>query len=476
MKSVLYKAAAAITAITISAAAQAQCNVPTGIAHTTPRCDSALLSWTPVAGAASYIYAVTQSPTPPGAGQVITTASLAVGNLQPSGVYYFHVKSNCTMTVSSWVTDSFHTPACAPGTCLTPATLTFGTITPNSINMSWSAITGATGYEYIVDQTFADPVVSGTLVTTASATANGLTPNTNYYFHVRTQCGPNSFSPWKQARLVSTPACATPASIGQIIRRCDSANISWPAVAGVFEYEYTVKLTAATPTTSTMVTTNSVEVGNLLPSTLYYMFVRSHCAGTNSGWRADTFYTPSCPTGSCPMPATITYNGVGAHTANISWGAVGGAAGYEYLINQNTAVPTGSGTPVTGTNAAITGLTPSTTYYFHVRTKCSGATYSPWKTGTALVTPINVGVGNVGADEQWLTYYPSPASHTITVDLNRTPGKQAQLTIYSIDGRKLRTVVPSLKTDIDIHALQSGIYFIQYTDESNKQLIRFVKD
>ena len=51
--------------------------------------------------------------------------------------------------------------------------------------------------------------------------------------------------------------------------------------------------------------------------------------------------------------------------------------------------PAGSGTPYASETYNATGLTQSTTYYFHVRTVCAGSTYSTWSTVsfTTLATP-----------------------------------------------------------------------------------------
>jgi len=81
--------------------------------------------------------------------------------------------------------------------CLTPLSFILETIGINNATISWTAPTPApsSGYEYDVT-TGANPPASGTATTSTSAVFNSLTSNTNYYFHVRSNCGSNNFSAW----------------------------------------------------------------------------------------------------------------------------------------------------------------------------------------------------------------------------------------------------------------------------------------
>ncbi len=94
---------------------------------------------------------------------------------------------------------------------------------------------------------------------------------------------------------------------------------------------------------------------------------------------------PSCLSPSSPVgtPTTST-------TANISWTAplTPPSNGYEYAVT-TSATPPGSGTPESGTSTSVSGLSPATTYYLHVRSYCGGSDYSTWATSAAFTTPCN---------------------------------------------------------------------------------------
>ncbi len=88
----------------------AVCDTVMGLAASTITASSATISWTAVSGAAGYIYAVDNSPTPPVSGTFTTATSVPVTGLTSSTLYYAHVRDTCGPgNVSAWVTTSFPT-------------------------------------------------------------------------------------------------------------------------------------------------------------------------------------------------------------------------------------------------------------------------------------------------------------------------------------------------------------------------------
>jgi GEVED domain len=90
-----------------------------------------------------------------------------------------------------------------PASCSPPTALAASAITTTSANLSWTAATGATGYEWAVT-TSATPPASGTATVLTSVSVASLTPGTVYYAHVRTNCG-GTFSNW--ATIPFTTQC-----------------------------------------------------------------------------------------------------------------------------------------------------------------------------------------------------------------------------------------------------------------------------
>lgn len=89
----------------------------------------------------------------------------------------------------------------APPVCAAPGNVAITNITTTGATLSWSDAAGGTGYEYSVLNT-ATPPLSGVSSVAGSLPITGLTPGTQYYVHVRTNCG-GSFSGWSTIPFVT---------------------------------------------------------------------------------------------------------------------------------------------------------------------------------------------------------------------------------------------------------------------------------
>ena len=99
--------------------------------------------------------------------------------------------------------------------------------------------------------------------------------------------------------------------------------------------------------------------------------------------RVEIYYTIGPP---CPVPTALSATAITSKTATVGWNAVVGSVGYEYAVTTSSTPPS-SGTSTSATTANLTTLTPSTTYYLHVRNKCTGNGISQWVTYTFTTLP-----------------------------------------------------------------------------------------
>ena len=84
-------------------------------------------------------------------------------------------------------------------------------------------------------------------------------------------------------------------------------------------------------------------------------------------------------TPACSAPINLTVNAITDTNATINWTTIATATNYEYVLDTLAADPSVAGTSIATNSYNATGLTQTTTYYFHIRTNCSG-TYSAWST------------------------------------------------------------------------------------------------
>ena len=120
-----------------------------------------------------------------------------------TGVIYFgwHIFSGASSV--GLVMDDINITVATTTVCDTSLTLTATGVTANNANIAWSTVTGASGYQYVLDQVSTNPT-SGTPTIATTYNATSLTPNTTYYFHLRTACG-TTFSSWKTVSFTTAP-------------------------------------------------------------------------------------------------------------------------------------------------------------------------------------------------------------------------------------------------------------------------------
>lgn len=100
----------------------------------------------------------------------------------------------------------------------------------------------------------------------------------------------------------------------------------------------------------------------------YGSYAANSCSGSTWGEVEDYgFYIA----GNCNAPASINPTLIGSMSVDFNWAAVTGSLGYEYAVTTSATGPT-TGASTTTTSAVVSGLTPSTQYYIHVRNRCAG--------------------------------------------------------------------------------------------------------
>ncbi|MDR2911175.1 MAG: fibronectin type III domain-containing protein [Bacteroidales bacterium] len=340
---------------------------PTGLRATAVSNTQINLSWVAVTNATGYsVERRTGSESWAVIATSVTSTTYNNSGLTANTHYYYRVRAynaagNSEYSDAVSATASLTTPA-------TPTGLRATTVSSTQINLSWTAVTGATGYR--IERSLNGgsgwaEIYSGTSNSYNNDT--GLAAGTRYYYRVRAYNGiyNSGYSSVANATTTSTSSVtiAAPTNLrvtvsplaGQTAYR---ATVSWNGVSGAtsYELEYSTNGTSnwivVYSETSTSYTYNNIPEGNK-----YYFRVRAHKGINSSGYSNIATTVPAAPTG---LTTTTVLN----NRIDIKWNAVTGATGYKIEIND------GGGwtlkTSVTTTNYQSTGLTVNKKYLYRV--------------------------------------------------------------------------------------------------------------
>ena len=349
----------------------AGCSVPSALTSSSITSSTATLSWAAVSGATSYNiqYRTTGgTSTPPWTSTTATTNSKSLTGLASSSTYEFQVQTACTSGTSSFTTSATFTTL----SCLAPTGLAASATTTSGATITWTAVTGATGYHlnYRITGTTTWTTVSPT---TNTYSLTGLAAATSYDYEVQTVCtggGSSIYSTVGAFTTLAVPTCGITSSLGSSSITSSSATLSWVAVSGATSYNIQYRPTGTTTWSTTTATTNSVGLSGLSASTTYEYQVQTVCAsGTSSFTASATFVT----LGACGIPSGFAASAITTTTATLSWAAATGAVSYkiQYRISGTT---TWTITTSSTTSVAVTGLTSGSTYEFQVQTVCTSGT------------------------------------------------------------------------------------------------------
>lgn len=111
--------------------------------------------------------------------------------------------------------------------------------------------------------------------------------------------------------------------------------------------------------------------------------------GINAWPATNQIYQWDPPT-PCTKSSAFTMGNYNSQAASFSWTGVPGALDYQYAVDTRADLSPNLTTPITNTtvtSGSVTGLTPNTRYYLHVRTRCSLTSISQWDTLSFITLP-----------------------------------------------------------------------------------------
>jgi GEVED domain/Secretion system C-terminal sorting domain/Fibronectin type III domain len=303
-------------------------------------------SWPVVTGATGYEYLLSGSSTPPASGTTTAGTTASASGLTADNQYYFHVRSNCSGTFSSWTTLPFFTGYCTP-------TYSNGCSGDNiaSVTLSTLSDVGLTCSPIYEDRT---PLQPGTLTIPDLAKSVPATLTLTFGTDVNQFNG--VWIDFNQNLVFETSEYFTS---GTNAGASGAAVVSITPPAGALLGNTRMRIRGGDDTQPTSTQACGTAASNF---------------GSARDYLVNIIAAPSCV-----PPTALTITPTSGSTANFSWTAASGSpSGYEWSVI-TTVTPPASGTATASTNVSLSSLVTGTQYYAHVRTNCGG-TFSPWAT------------------------------------------------------------------------------------------------
>ena len=268
-----------------------------------------------------------------------------------------------------------------------PTNFTAQAISTTQISLSWSASSGATGYN-VYELENGQAVLVGSLGSGATSfTVGSLSAGTTYSFEVAAfNSAGSTATSWLQATTSTGTATVTaPTGVNATATSSNVAHVSWNATTGATGYiVYEWNGVQAVQVASVGANTTSVDISGQSPGSTEYFYVTAYNATSNasSGWVSVVMPTAAA----IAPPTNLTASSTSATTGKLSWGASAGATGYAiYYWNGFMAVLLGTVSSGT-TSVTIQGLAASSTTYFAV--VAYNSTSSAASNWVALTTPV----------------------------------------------------------------------------------------
>lgn len=166
------------------------CNTPTGLTISNITQNSATANWNVVSGATSYSFEYKTDAGTTWTVATTTTPTYNMTGLTSNTLYNTRVKAVCTSGSSAYSSIVNFTTSSGGGGCGTPTNFTVSNITQNSATSSWSAVSGATSYNFQY-KLASSSTWSTANVTSTAVNLTGLSPATSYSVRVQAVCGSN---------------------------------------------------------------------------------------------------------------------------------------------------------------------------------------------------------------------------------------------------------------------------------------------
>lgn len=455
--------------------------------------------------------------------------SKTIPDLQLDKLYEVRMLSICAVDAGGkWTSYSDYSNVVSFDTyqCSTPTNLSSAP-GESFVVLNWEAKPGALFYQikyresgtaaYLNNLNTADGI-------TTSVQIDGLNPDTNYDWIIRTRCDVSSSgnnSVYSAVQTFTTTAgtpCTTPDGFLSTPTSND-ALIEWNAVPSTFNYQlkwreqgqgsFLNSAYISHPTTN-------YTISGLTSSTTYEWLIRAICeidGSISSDYSSIQTFTTNAGA-SCDTPTGLSASPA-ATSATLSWDAMGAASQYRLKYRvlgagsfTNTVIITA---PTNSTN--ISGLSANTTYEWLIRTECGfgNSAYTSIQTFSTL-SSRSAGTESARAEnnttdetaeksspdrntqdtgehsttmqsefssfkllddsrEQLVSIYPNPSYGLVNIELSKT----AEVSIYNSKGQLIvKSTYDGGNHNLDLQSYTRGIYYFILEGDDFRKVERII--
>ncbi|NNM15555.1 MAG: T9SS type A sorting domain-containing protein, partial [Bacteroidia bacterium] len=415
--------------------------------------------------------------------------SYVINNLSPNTDYYAFVRSICASGNSAWSdTIFFTTDSASAFNCIEPFNLNTVNLSSTSTQVLWDTTSTATSWRIRYGKVGNNSKSTKTITAVPgdnSYIMTGLSPNTNYYVFVRSIC-PATSSGWSDTTLFTTnsaPApCPVPFNLSTTTISSNSTKVAWDtsltAVSWKIRYGKIGSTSKSTKTITAVPGDNSYTMTGLATNTNYYVFVRSICAGSFSGWSDSTFFT----TGSsfnCLIPTITSISNLSSTGADLGWSNASTAPQFEVRYTVSGAGSYTYDTTGSVYSYSISGLTPSTNYETAVRALCNPP--SAWSGSITFTTNAMKISNNENSFGMPVTVYPNPTNGSINLIIESPVTKKGTITVSDLTGRVIKFSNSEFYNGnnyIEFHLsdVKDGLYFIEINVGTYSERVKIIKN
>ncbi|MBQ6275552.1 MAG: fibronectin type III domain-containing protein [Bacteroidales bacterium] len=339
--------------------------------------------WQVLVSQSSSVSEATESPL------LVNSNTANVSNLMPNTTYYAYVRTYCSESEQSeWSNGVQFTtlPLCVP-----VKNISIDSYDDTWVNLSWTNVDAdASQWQVLVSYSYsaADATETPILVNSTTANVSNLTPDTEYYVHVRAYCSEAEQSDWVSGEYFYTyPTCRPVEDVSVNSYGMTWAVVSWTNVDEDAS-QWQVLVTTSTNPNSTsatpeLVSNTMVTINGLVENTTYNVYVRAYCSQSDqSDWVYGYEFTTLPP---CVQPDNIVAV-VTPNTATLTWTQQYNVSDFHVYLSE-TAMSSSELNALTASEYETvdsrlytnTGLVAGRTYHFYVRTVCGGGVLSDWE-------------------------------------------------------------------------------------------------